>query len=401
MSLDQTTNFVRENAAESIGSTETTISVDDASTFPDPNNGNYNVVIWDYDTYKRPDEDPDVEIMRVTGRDTSNDTISVTRGQEATAASSHPTTSDLHLAPTSKMFADIDSQKLDVSGDQMGGTLDLNSNDLEDGSTTIWNHSGGYLEQSVLENTSVTVAGNSVSLGASTAVDHTDLSNIATDDHHTKYTDENAQDAVGTILGSNFTYDDANDNISLSSDTVTVSGNSVSLGGSVSVAHNDLSNISTSDHHSKTNSASELSDVSADSVTDAHHVKYTDESAQDAVGTILGSSFTYNDANNTIVLTSDTITVAGNSVSLGASTSINHNDLSNISSDDHHSKYTNAEARNAVEGNSDAADLLGSSGSAGQVLTSDGSNASWEDSGGGTGGGGSSNKARTQEVAKR
>jgi len=400
MSLDQTTNFVRENAAESIGSTETTISVDDASTFPDPNNGNYNVVIWDYDTYKRPDEDPDVEIMRVTGRDTSNDTISVTRGQEATAATPHPSSSQLHLAPTAKMFADIDSQKLDVAGDQMGGTLDINSNDLEDGSTTIWNHSGGYLAQSVLENDAVTIAGNSVALGASTVVNHSDLSTISTDDHHsktssaseltdvsadsvtdahhTKYTNENAQDAVGAILGSNFTYDDANNNISLSSDTITVAGNSVSLGGSVSVDHSDLSSIAPDDHHTK----------------------YTDESAQDAVGGILGSSFTYDDANNSITLTSDSVTVAGNSVSLGASTSVNHSGLSNISSDDHHSRYTNAEARNAVEGNSDAADLLGSSGSAGQVLTSDGSNASWEDSSGG-GGGGSSNKARTQEVAKR
>jgi len=35
-------------------------------------------------------------------------------------------------------------------------------------------------------------------------------------------------------------------------------------------------------------------------------------------------------------LTNDTVTVAGNSVSLGGSTSINHGDLSNIDSDDHH-----------------------------------------------------------------
>jgi hypothetical protein len=44
-----------------------------------------------------------------------------------------------------------------------------------------------------------------------------DLSNHAgvTGAHHTKYTDENAQDAVGTILGSNLNYDDTNNNISL------------------------------------------------------------------------------------------------------------------------------------------------------------------------------------------
>lgn len=41
--------------------------------------------------------------------------------------------------------------------------------------------------------------------------------------------------------------------------------------------HNDLDNISSDDHHSKTNSASELTDVSPDSVSDAHHNKTTSQ----------------------------------------------------------------------------------------------------------------------------
>lgn len=45
----------------------------------------------------------------------------------------------------------------------------------------------------------------------------------------------------------------------------------------------------------------------------------------------------------------------------------------------HHTKYTNTEARTAVEGSVDAADLTGASGLAGQVLESDGTNAAWAD----------------------
>jgi len=64
-------------------------------------------------------------------------------------------------------------------------------------------------------------------------------------------------------------------NSQLTNSSVTVAGNSISLGGSSSINHSDLSNIGSSDHHSKTSSASELTDVSADSVSDAHHTRPT------------------------------------------------------------------------------------------------------------------------------
>jgi len=59
--------------------------------------------------------------------------------------------------------------------------------------------------------------------------------------------------------------------VTLANDTVTVAGNPVPLGGSTSIGHGDLSTINSDDHHVKTTSASDLSDVSADSVSDAHH----------------------------------------------------------------------------------------------------------------------------------
>jgi hypothetical protein len=110
MVLDAVSNFVRGSTDASVDSTQTTVSVVDASIFPDPSTeGEYNVVIWDVDAHPRPDQDPAVEILRVTGRDTTNDDLTVTRGQETTAGASHPSGSAVHLSPTAKMFGDIDS----------------------------------------------------------------------------------------------------------------------------------------------------------------------------------------------------------------------------------------------------------------------------------------------------
>lgn len=109
MALDQTQNFIRGSVAASIGSSDTTISVSDASVYPDPSNGEYNLVLWDSQTYNLPVDDPDVEIVRVTARDTTNDDLTVTRGQENTTAASHPSSSELLLDATAKMFGDIES----------------------------------------------------------------------------------------------------------------------------------------------------------------------------------------------------------------------------------------------------------------------------------------------------
>lgn len=110
MPLDQTANFVRGQTSEAVDSTQTTIGVVDATEFPDPATAEYNVVIWDATSYRRPDQDPDVEVMRVTAYNTTNDTITVTRGQEGTSGASHPDGAATHLSPTAKMFGDIESQ---------------------------------------------------------------------------------------------------------------------------------------------------------------------------------------------------------------------------------------------------------------------------------------------------
>ena len=98
-------------------------------------------------------------------------------------------------------LSDIDSTYVNESGDTMSGPLTLGGDLTATDAETIWDESAGYIPQLRLENETLTVAGNSVSLGSSTEVDHADLSNIGSSDHHTRYSDEEAQDAVaGSFL---------------------------------------------------------------------------------------------------------------------------------------------------------------------------------------------------------
>ena len=110
MVLDAVSNFVRGTADAEVGTEDTTVSVADASIFPDPaTDGEFNVVIWDANNFPRPDQDGDVEILRVTARDTTADELTVARAQEMTSEASHPEGSAIHLSPTAKMFSDIES----------------------------------------------------------------------------------------------------------------------------------------------------------------------------------------------------------------------------------------------------------------------------------------------------
>jgi|GEM_PF-4567909 len=90
-----------------------------------------------------------------------------------------------------------------------------------------------------LANPALTVAGNAVSLGASTAIAHADLSGLGADDHHARDHDH-TEAGISPIP-----------NPALANSSVTVAGNSVSLGGSTGIAHSDLSGVGASDHHAR------------------------------------------------------------------------------------------------------------------------------------------------------
>jgi hypothetical protein len=71
-----------------------------ADEFPDPANGEYNLVIFDQTQFARPDQDPNVEIVRATSRLSSVE-LAVDRAQEGTTAVDHPAGSAVILTLTS------------------------------------------------------------------------------------------------------------------------------------------------------------------------------------------------------------------------------------------------------------------------------------------------------------
>lgn len=170
----------------------------------------------------------------------------------------------------------------------------------DSGGNVIYDDSNNWINQSRLENDSVTVAGNSVSLGGSTTVDYIDLNDT----------------------GSSFPIP----NSDLSNSSVTVAGNSVSLGGSTAVSVSDLSDVASSSE-----AAGQIP------VWNATNSQY--ENASLTGGTEI--AITEGDASVTIDLdtpidnadlSNDSVTVAGNSVSLGSSTAVSVSDLSDVAS---------------------------------------------------------------------
>jgi len=106
MPLDQTANFARGEISAAVAAADTSITVVDGTQFPDPANGNYNLVIFDQTQHARPDQDPNVEIVRATSR-VSTTELAVDRGKEGTSAADHPSGSAVLLSATAKVFQDI------------------------------------------------------------------------------------------------------------------------------------------------------------------------------------------------------------------------------------------------------------------------------------------------------
>ena len=76
---------------------------------PDPGvSGAFNLVWWNFTDYPDPSDDPNVEIVRCTAR--AGDTLTITRAQESTGASTHNASGKVHkmiLAFTEKTMTDL------------------------------------------------------------------------------------------------------------------------------------------------------------------------------------------------------------------------------------------------------------------------------------------------------
>lgn len=211
----------------------------------------------------------------------------------------------------------VDKADTLVAGANLSGGL--NAADGE----TIWNESGGYVPQSSLQNTSVTVAGNSVSLGNSTSVSHGDLSDAPDSAHHTRYADSEAVTAVNSET--ELTVDISGDADTLDGEDASAfadSGHSHSLG--------DLSNVTATGEGSGNGfDADTVDGEDASAFADSGHShsqlhdKYTDSEAVSAVN---------NQTQLTVDISGDADTVDGENASAFADSGHSHalGDLSNV-----------------------------------------------------------------------
>src|ERR1039457_6185332 len=114
MALDPGANFSKSTLSTGYASGATTLvlTTGGGAKFPAPS---FNAVYYDSGVYADPSDDPNVEIIRVTG--VSTDTLTVTRAQEGTSAANHNTaghTYTLVAGPTSKLLTDI--LGIDITG---------------------------------------------------------------------------------------------------------------------------------------------------------------------------------------------------------------------------------------------------------------------------------------------
>ncbi|SRR5579885_2484752 len=104
--LDAVANFIKLQVSQGYDQNATSIVVSSGgSSLPSVP---FNMTWWDSTTYPDPSDDPNVEIVRVTA--VNGNTLTVTRGQEGTTASTKNTAGKVYrlmLGITAKMITDI------------------------------------------------------------------------------------------------------------------------------------------------------------------------------------------------------------------------------------------------------------------------------------------------------
>jgi hypothetical protein len=123
--LDSVANFVQVQASTGYTSAATSVALQTGQGSKLPA-APFNLIWWNSTDYPNPQSDPNVEIVRVTA--VVSDTITITRAQESTAASSKNTgakTYSFVLGITAKMISDIAAQTLNgvpVVGEVVSGS---------------------------------------------------------------------------------------------------------------------------------------------------------------------------------------------------------------------------------------------------------------------------------------
>lgn len=126
MTLDAVKNFAKVTVSIGYDAAATSIALTTGhgARLPAPStDGAFNLVWWNSTDYADPTDDPNVEIVRCTGR--STDTLTITRAQEGTSASTKNTSAKTYsmiLAVTAKMITDLNAQIIPYAADT--GTTD-------------------------------------------------------------------------------------------------------------------------------------------------------------------------------------------------------------------------------------------------------------------------------------
>ena len=111
--------------------------------------------------------------------------------------------------------SDLDGQYVNVSGDTLSGDLNVNTNDIVDGSTIIWDGTDAYIPQSSLEYDSITIgAGDGLKDGGSVALNGSTTLNIEPSDFAGTYLSDDGNDNLRVDIGFGLT-DDGSGNISV------------------------------------------------------------------------------------------------------------------------------------------------------------------------------------------
>ena len=127
MVLDQVFNWVKVTVSTGYDAAATSIILitGDGSKLPDPAVTNYNLVWWDSTQYLDPQEDPNHEIVRVTGK--STDTITVTRA--TTGEGTNPATTKNTSGHVYKMILSFTKLTYDAIKTVVEATTGTNTGD--------------------------------------------------------------------------------------------------------------------------------------------------------------------------------------------------------------------------------------------------------------------------------
>lgn len=111
--VDQVANFIEVTVSTTYDASAISIELSsgEGAELPDPSGDNYNLVWWDSTNYPNVVRDPNAEIVRVTAK--STDTLTVTRNQEGSGASTKNTSGATYLmmlSPTAKTITDLQSE---------------------------------------------------------------------------------------------------------------------------------------------------------------------------------------------------------------------------------------------------------------------------------------------------